>query len=151
MREEPPTTAHLWAQRVLLSSGSKEGREPVALAEATLHAEARLQRRLVELVGVRGYAALLARAVRLAQAEVPALASVTVRAGAQEPLHGVRAFAESAAARGAPRVAEAGLIALLAQIIALLITLIGEDLVFRLVHEVWPELTPVVIVKEGHL
>ncbi len=148
MPEASSTAARAWVERVLVQ-GAGEGRESVALAEVAIQAEVRLQVRMVDLVGVRGYAALVARALRLSQAEVPALAPVTVDPGAEGRLQGVRAFVESTRANGGSRVAEAGLIALLAQIIGLLITFVGEDLALRLVREVWPEPTQDVAVEEG--
>jgi len=108
------------------------------LAEAVERADARLRGRLADLIGLTGYTTLLARAVRLAQAEVPTLERVSVDAGAEGGLHGVRAFA--LADGRDPTTAEAGLTAILAHIIGLLITFIGEDLALHLVREAWPEI-----------
>ncbi len=131
------------ARRALLDDAG-ERPEPAALAEAIERADARLRARLVDLVGLTGYTALVARAVRLARAENPALDRVTVDTGAdaEGTLRGVREAVEAARARGDPRAAEAGLISILAHIIGLLITFIGEDLALRLVHEAWPEPAP---------
>ena len=78
--------------------------------------------------------------MHLAQAEVPALERVTVDAlatGAEGGLHGVREFARASGDAGA---AEAGLSAILAHVIGLLVTFIGEDLALRLIRDAWPEL-----------
>src|SRR5919198_5451207 len=112
--------------------------EPAALAEAAERADARLRERLASLIGQTGYTTLVARAVRLAQAEVPALERVTVDAlatGAEGGLHGVREFARASGDAGA---AEAGLSALLAHGLGVLVTFLGEDLALRLIREAWP-------------
>ena len=114
--------------------------EPAALAEAAERADARLRGRLASLIGQTGYTTLVARAVRLAQTEVPALERVTVDAlatGAEGGLQGVREFARASGDAGA---AEAGLSAILAHVIGLLVTFIGEDLALRLIRDAWPKL-----------
>ena len=123
------------ARRALLHEAGGRA-EPAALAEAADRADARLRERLADLIGTTGYTALVARAVRLAQAEVPALKGVTVDAGVEGSLHGVRALALTS---DDPTVAEAGVTALLAHVIGLLSTFIGEDLALRLVRDAWPD------------
>lgn len=152
---EVSTAAHALARRVLLHDAG-EHPEPAALAEAVERADARLRARLVDLVGLSGYTTLVDRAVRLAQTEVPVLERVTVDAGAtggaggEGILRGVRDVVESARASGGdPRAAEAGLTAILAHIIGLLVIFIGEDLALRLVHEAWPEPAPDHVAPEG--
>jgi len=141
---EVSTAAHALARRVLLHDAG-EHPEPAALVEAVERADTRLRARLVNLVGLSGYTTLVARAVRLAQTEVPALERVTVDAGApggargEGSLRGVRDVVESARVGGDLGAAEAGLIAILAHIIGLLILFIGEDLALRLGREAWPE------------
>jgi len=135
---EISATARDLARRALLDTGRGQ-REPAALVEAADHAYARLRDRLADLIGVLGYGALVARAVRLAQAESPGLTRVTVTAQAEDGLQGLRAF--TLASSGDPVAAAEGLAALLAHIIELLIVFIGEDLAVRLVREAWPELT----------
>ncbi len=76
--------------------------------------------------------------MRLAQAEVPTLDCVSVDAGVEGGLHGVRAFA--LAGGSDPAAAEAGFTAIFTHVIGLLITFIGEDLALRLVREAWPEI-----------
>ena len=128
------------AHRMLLIEAS--GRtEPEALAAAAERVNARLRLRLASLFGLTGYAFLVARAVRLAQVEVPDLNRVTVttlETGAEGSLHGIREFA--LAHGGDSGRAEAGLSALLAHIVGLLATFIGEELALRLASEAWPEL-----------
>src|SRR2546430_4572560 len=76
---EMPPAAQVLAQRVLRHEAGGRA-EPAALAEAVERADARLRGRLASLIGPTGYTTLVARAVRLAQAEVPALERVTVDA-----------------------------------------------------------------------
>ena len=128
------------ARRLLLHEAGSDA-EPAALAEAADRVNARLRGRLTRLIGVTGYTVLVARAVRLAQAELPALAPITVNTlgtGIEGGLHGVREFVlADDREQGA---AESGLIALLGTIIELLSTFIGEDLALYLVRDAWPEL-----------
>ena len=142
------------ARRVLLHDAG-DNPEPAALADAVARADARLRGRLTDLIGLTGYTTLIARAVRLAQAENPALAHVTVAAagsGAEGTLRGVRDVVEDARVSGAdPGAVEAGLSAILAHDIGLLSTFIGEDLALRLVREAWPELAPDPAASEGHV
>jgi hypothetical protein len=136
---EMSPAAQVLARRVLRHEAGGRA-EPAALAEAAERADARLRERLASLIGQTGYTTLVARAVRLAQAEVPALERVSVDAlatGAEGALHGVREFARASGDTGA---AEAGLSAILAHVIGLLITFIGEDLALRLIRDAWPEL-----------
>ena len=136
---ETSPAARVLARRVLRHEAGGRA-EPAALAEAAERADARLRGRLARLIGPAGYTTLVARAVRLAQAEVPALERVTVDAlarGAEGGLHGVREFARASGDAGA---AEAGLSTILAHAIELLGTFIGEDLALRLIRDAWPEL-----------
>jgi len=135
---EVSPVAHALARRILLHEAGGRA-EPVARAEAAARADARLHARLADLIGTTGYTTLVARAVRLAQAEVPALEHVPVDtgAGAEGSLREVRAFA---LASGNPGATESGLSAILAHVIGLLITFIGEDQALRLIRETWPEL-----------
>lgn len=123
--------------RQLLLHEAAGSREPAALADATDRVCVRLRARLAGLIGQAGFAALLARALRLATAERPALAGITIDEGADAGLTGTRAFALA----GTPAEAEAGLVAVLAHVIGLLVTFIGDDLGLHLVRGAWPELT----------
>jgi len=140
MPEVLPAAREL-ARRVLLHEAGGHP-EPAALAEAAGRADARLRGRLADLVGITGYATLVARAVHLAQSEVPALERVTVdvreAAGVEGGLRGVQEFA--LASDGDPAVVEAALTAILAHVVGLLVTFIGEGLAIRLIGEAWPEL-----------
>jgi hypothetical protein len=95
----------------------------------------KLRPHLSTFMGKAGFRALLARALALAAAEVPWLGRLQVRPdGSLQPaaeLMGQIPPAENAAGREV----------LLAQLLGLMVTFIGEKLTLRLVHEVWPTLT----------
>jgi hypothetical protein len=85
------------------------------------------------LVGVAGFRSLMSRAVAMAKAEVPSLAAVQVRAdGSLEGLDG--AGPDQIAGAGS----EAGVV-IVAQLLGLLVTFIGEPLTLRLVRDAWPD------------
>ena len=137
MREVSPATKELARRLLVHEAGGRQA--PADLAEATERAFQRLRQRLARLIGLAGFNALLARALRLAQADFPALERVAFDEHAGTGLTGARQFATAAA--GDPAEAGAALVAVLAQFIGLLKTFIGEDLGVRLVREAWPDLT----------
>jgi hypothetical protein len=89
---------------------------------------------LATLLGNLGFNALLSRALALATTEVQWLGALHVDAdGALEGLAAPQATVSPAEnARGG--------VVLLAQLLGLLATFIGDDLTLRLVREVWPKL-----------
>ncbi len=135
--------------RQILSHEAKGSLEPDMLVEAAGRVEMRLREHLAELVGLLGYTTLCARALRLAQAEIPALEHITVNVESGNLL-GMHDFVEVARATiDDPHAAEIGLTAFLAYVIALLGIFIGEDLAFRLVREGWPDLGHAQVALEG--
>lgn len=100
---------------------------------ATLRAAEKLRLHLGKLVGVSGYQALLARALALARAEAPWLDAVQVKADGS-----LDGFVETALKQNPEEATDGGAI-LLAQLLGLLITLIGETLTLRLVADIWQE------------
>jgi len=98
----------------------------------TVRACEKLQAPLVKLVGVAGFQSLMARAMALATAEVPWLKSVQVRADGS--LEGF----EAAMRQGAVPGGGAGVV-LVAQLLGLLVTFIGEPLTLYLVRDAWPD------------
>jgi hypothetical protein len=90
---------------------------------------------LATLMGNVGFCALLSRALALANAEVVWLRGVHVRAadGALEGLDELEAEIH-------PDQIFEGCVVLLAQLLELLVVLIGENLTLRLVREAWPKL-----------
>jgi hypothetical protein len=90
-----------------------------------------LRLRLTRLAGVDGFHSLLSRSLTLAKVESPCLNEVRVSANGS--LGGFDAVEQSQEA-----MVQAGTI-LVAQLLALLVTFIGESLTLRLVRESWPE------------
>jgi hypothetical protein len=88
---------------------------------------------LAKLAGVAGFRSLMARAMTLATAEVPWLDSVQVRADGS--LEGLDAAERQ---QGVVPGGEAGVV-VVAQLLGLLVTFIGEPLTLRLVHDAWPD------------
>ena len=119
-----PTTREL-AQRLLAYEADETG-AATANAPAVCRVCDKLRRPLTTLAGAAGFRSLLARALPLAQRESPALRAWEVKAdGSLEVLNG------EAVPSGA---------VLIAHLIGLMITFIGEALTLRLLHDVWPDL-----------
>lgn len=91
----------------------------------------KLRRSLSILAGKEGYRALLARALTLAKAEVPALSAVQVNADGT--LGGLN---EQKSTQKVGRFTT-GEVILVAQLIGLLITFIGEVLTLRMLKDIW--------------
>jgi hypothetical protein len=91
----------------------------------------KLRRRLITLAGTTGFRTLLARALTLAEANVPGLGAIQVKPDGF--LESLSEFSDDGEA------AEAGVV-LIAQLLGLLELFIGETLVLRLVLDVWPDL-----------
>jgi hypothetical protein len=122
--------------RRLFAREAKRSRAPAALAEALERSCQRLHERLDPLIGAGGFRALLARALHLAAKEFPWLDAVRIEEHPACELKGLRE-----AVKGPDAAAVNGAFALvLANIIWLLVTFIGEDITLGLVREVWPEM-----------
>jgi hypothetical protein len=94
---------------------------------------AKLRGPLITLAGVAGFRSLLSRALTLARAEVPSLSAVQVAADGS-----LRGLDELVSQTDKEHAREGGAI-LIAQLVGLLLTFIGEGLTIRLVQDVWPE------------
>ena len=95
----------------------------------------KLRPHLAALMGNVGFRALLSRALALANAEVPWLRAVHVKAdGSFEGLDELEAQVD-------PEEIFEGCVVLLAQLLGLLAAFIGENLTLHLVREVWPKLS----------
>jgi hypothetical protein len=120
------------AQRLLAYEAvASENSKPAE--SATLLVCAKLRRPLITLAGVAGFRSLLSRALTLARAEAPRLSAVQV--GADGSLIGLD---ELASQTDKEQARDGGAI-LIAQLIRLLLTFIGEGITLRLVQDVWPE------------
>ena len=120
------------AQRLLAYEAvTGENSEPAESAAFRVCAKLRLP--LITLAGVAGFRSLLSRALTLARAEAPSLNAVQVAAdGSLKGLEGLASQTDKEQAR------DGGAI-LIAHLIGLLLTFIGEGLTLRLVQDVWPE------------
>jgi hypothetical protein len=79
---------------------------------------------------------LLRRAVHLSRAEFPFLAAIDAALNNSSVIDALR----ESAARADPGQAHEGFLNVLATLVTLLESFIGEDLTFRLLRDVWPEL-----------
>jgi hypothetical protein len=120
------------AQRLLAYEAvTGESSEPTE--SAAFRVCAKLRRPLITLAGVAGFRSLLSRALTLARAEAPSLSVVQVAADGS-----VKGLDELASQTGKEQAMDGGAI-LIAQLIGLLLTFIGEGLTLQLVQDVWPE------------
>jgi hypothetical protein len=102
---------------------------------ATIHVCEKLRRPLSTLVGAAGFRSLFLRALTLAKREAPISNLVQVKEdGSLEGFNG------EATQTGA---------VLIANLLGLLVTFIGETLTLRLLHEVWPDLPDSGISSKG--
>lgn len=134
MHHVPPETQELARRLLRQEAGGR--RESAALGAAIERACQRLRGRLVLLIGRIGFAALFRRALHLAQGDFPALEALAATEGGEPCLGGGREFAAAHAAD--PALVEAGFVAILAHLIALLDTFIGEAVTRRAIGEHWP-------------
>jgi len=115
------------AQRLIALEAARDPSD--GLVGGAVRACEKLRVPLVKLVGVAGFRSLLSRALAIARAEVPSLDEVQVRPdGSLEGLDRL----------GRIYAAEAG-VGVVAQLLGLLVTFIGELLTLRLVSDVWPD------------
>ena len=130
MRTAPPETRDFARRLVALEVARDE--PPVTGGSAAVRVCEKLRLPLARLAGTEGFRSLLSRAVAVAKSEVPSLDAVVVRAdGSLEGLDGA-GHDQDAGARG-----EAGVV-VVAQLLALLVTFIGEPLTLGLVRDAWP-------------
>src|SRR5579872_407422 len=126
-----PESRHL-AQR-LLAYEAVAGENSEAAESAAFRVCAKLRRPLITLAGVAGFRSLPSRALTLARAEAPSLSSVQVAADGS-----LKGLDELASQADNEQAIDGGAI-LIAQLIGLLLTFIGDGLTLRLVQDVWPE------------
>src|SRR5665213_1054914 len=120
------------AQR-LLTYEAVEDRNSEITESAAFRVCAKLRGPLITLAGVAGFRSLLSRALTLARAEAPTLSAVQIAADGS-----LQGLDELGPQVGKDQTAEEGAI-LIAQLIGLLLTFIGEGLTLRMVQDVWPE------------
>ena len=132
-RQATPQVKSL-AQRLLVYE-AKNSPSPAKLAEALESCCQRLHKRLDPLVGVGGFRALLDRALYLAKIERPWLKEVEIH---DYPGCELKALNEAMTGRQSTEISET-LTIILANVIWLLVTFIGEDIVYGLIEEAWPD------------
>jgi hypothetical protein len=119
----------------LIAYETRENKSSETKTPAACLVGAKLRPHLAPLMGNVGFRALLSRALALANAEVPWLRAVHIKAdGSFEGLDELGAQVD-------PDEIFKGRVVLLAQLLGLLAAFIGEDLTLRLVREVWPKLS----------
>ncbi len=119
------------ARRILAIEAARAKAADTPVDEAVQVCE-KLQVPLARLAGPAGYSSLLSRALALAKAEVPSLSVVQVRPDGA--LVGFDTI-EHAKVAGA---LEKGRVVLVAHLLGLLATFIGESLTRRLAWDAWP-------------
>ena len=110
---------------------------PDELREASgivaVHVIEKLCARMIKLAGVQGFQTLLSRALTMAKAEAPSLSTVHVRPdGTLEGFDGMASCEE-------PEVQKQAGTVLVAHLLELLVTFIGEPLTLHILHDVWPD------------
>jgi len=134
----PPAPMVVSLSRTILEHEIGKREAPDEIAAAIERCFQRLYAELVNLVGHAGYQALLARAVHLTRPEGGPL-EVAIADGTVN----VKDLAERVKRDGGPRVID-DTTTLLANLIGLLTTFLGEELTMRLVRRIWTE------VPHGH-
>jgi hypothetical protein len=132
----PPSPSHRALARWLVTTEMEATEEPLAAPEATERVFGKLSKRLVRLITDVGADALVARAVHLSLTAFPFLGGAQIRRSDDSLIISLR---ETADRTESSQVAE-GFEAVLATLVALLVSFIGEDLTARILREVWPEL-----------
>ena len=130
----PPMLESLRSAASELLAGEGDDAGSARLAVLAVQAIEKLTEHLAELVGQLGVRALVDRSVALARTTHPWLAGTA----AGSPWDSLRAAME----QQDPRAIREGFVVLLSTFVALLERLIGEELVRRLLHDVWPEVFP---------
>jgi hypothetical protein len=134
MRQPTPQLRDL-AGRVFTRE-AKRSRSPAALAGGMEASCRRLHARLDPIIGAGGFRALLARALHLAAKEFPWLDAARVE---EHPACELKGLREAMKGQDAQSAGDAFAL-VLANVIWLLVTFIGEDIALGLVREVWPEI-----------
>jgi hypothetical protein len=123
-----------FARRLLAVEAASQSAADPRVHEAVRVCE-KLRVSLTRFAGVDGFAALLRRAQALARAEVPALEGITEKPdGSMEGLKRVLTNASNSGDGGGDAA-----VAIIAHLVALLVTFIGAPITVRLVGEAWPD------------
>jgi len=118
-----------------LLAGAGSDPPPSTVAEVAVQRFEELTRHLAQFVGEMGVRALFARSVADARSTYPWLAATTPTDPPWVSLRGAMERQDPSASRDA-------FVGLLSTFIELLARLIGDGLMRRLLHDVWPEVFP---------
>ena len=129
--DSPSASTRGLARRLLAVEAAGNGAADATVHEA-VRVVAKLRVSLTRFAGNDGFTSLLRRALSLARADVPGLHTVTLKPDGS--LEGLEALAAEAGHDGAEA---AG--AIIAHLLGLLVTFIGEPLTLRLVGDAWPD------------
>jgi len=121
-------------RRIALRILAREIESSNAAGQATFQAIDELRPQLVNLMGIGGFRGLVSRAISLASDEVRWLRAVHVKSDGS--LEGFEEYAQVAPAQFAQ-----AKVAVLAQLLVMLIALIGARLTLRLMLDIWPKLS----------
>jgi hypothetical protein len=133
----PDRILHEIARRVMKTRLPGTPATSAAAADAMQRSCGELYRILERTMGPHGLQALVDRAVQITAREYPWLSTVRSGATADCPLSGLIEASEHLDVADAAE----GYAALLASIIWLLVTFIGEDLTLQFVRHAWPNVT----------
>lgn len=98
---------------------------PVAHGALSVKVSEKLRISLTRFAGADGFSALLGRAIALSRADAPSVQGLKVSA--------------DGSVVGLERVGDDAGVEIIAQLLGLLVTFIGEALTMRLVREAWPD------------
>ena len=127
----PPASLQL--ARRILAYEADVGRNSEPTESAASRVCEKLRQPLCSLAGVAGFRSLLSRALALARAEAPSLSAVQV--GADGSLKGL----DDLEPQNDKDLSKAVGAILVAQLLGLLLTFVGEGITLRLVQDVWPD------------
>ena len=127
----PSHSIQVLARQVLSIEAASQRPNDVHVHEAVRVCE-KLKISLTRFAGAEGWASLLRRSLALARKEFPSLNHITLNPDCS--MEGLEMLATQDPRGGA----EAGA-AIIAQLLGLLVTFIGEPLTLRLVRESWPD------------
>jgi hypothetical protein len=131
MSTAPPAIRNFARRLVALEVARDES--PAVGARGAVRVCEKLRHPLTRLVGGAGFRSLMSRAVAVAKAEVPSLATVQIHAdGTLAGLDGLQ-HDQDAGAGGEAEVV------IIAHLLNLLVTFIGEPLTLHLVRDAWPD------------
>jgi hypothetical protein len=130
------------ALRLLAVEGAPHGSPSDIVAQAGARVLERLQRTLARWFGADGAHALLARALEKARGAFPGLEAVKVPSLAPEEGLAIAKDTFAALCHLSPDEAMEACAAVIAEVVALLGRLVGDDVAWRLVEHGWPEQEP---------